>query len=158
MEKNCLMAKPMSGELSGQCLFTLAIITSLDFCGECLYYYHDKCLPFGASSSCRLFEAISTALEWIALNKLGCAVVVHILVYFLFINSTEEGCTRDLEAFLNMCANIGVPNAMDKTFPASTTMIFVGISLCGIHLEASSPVDKLHKCKELLSFSLSSGN
>ena len=57
------------------------------------HYYYDKCVPFGASSSCHLFEASSTALEWIALHKLGCAAVVHNLDDFLFINSSEEGCT-----------------------------------------------------------------
>ena len=53
--------------------------------------------------------------------------------------------------FLNMCTDIGIPIASDKTFPANTTMIFVGISLDTIHMEASLPADKLHKCKELLS-------
>ena len=114
------------------------------------FYYYDKCVPFGASSSCRLFEATSTALEWIAIHKLGCAAVVHILDDFLLINSTEEDCTRDLNAFLFMCSDIGIPMALDKTFPASTSMTFVGISLCTIRLEASLPLDKLNKCKQLL--------
>ena len=48
------------------------------------YYYYNKDVPFGASSSCHLFEAISTALEWIAINKLDCVAVVHILDVFLF--------------------------------------------------------------------------
>ena len=63
-------------------------------------FYYDKALPFGASSSCRLFEATSKALEWIAINILGCMAVVHILDDVLFLNSTEQGCIRDLNAFL----------------------------------------------------------
>lgn len=114
------------------------------------HYYYDKCVPFGTSSSCHLFEASSTALEWIALHKLGCAAVVHILDDFLFINSSEESCTKDLNAFLAMCHDIGIPVAFDKTFPASTSMTFGGISLCSIRLIASLPLDKLWKCKELL--------
>ena len=113
-------------------------------------YYYDKCVPFGASSSCRLFEATSTALEWIAMHKLGCSAVVHILDDFLFINATEEGCANDLKAFLSMCSDIGVPIAFDKTFSPNTTMTFVGISLCTVRLEASLPPDKLEKCKQLL--------
>ena len=84
------------------------------------------------------------------MHKLGCTAVVHILDDFLFINSTEEGCKRDLMVFLDMCADIGIPIASHKTFPANTTMIFVGISLDTIRIEASLPADKLHKCKELL--------
>ena len=33
-------------------------------------FYYDKCLAFGASSSCRICEQISSALEWIAIIKL----------------------------------------------------------------------------------------
>ena len=49
-------------------------------------YYYDKAVPFGASSSCGLFEATSKALEWIAITKLGCMAVGHILDDFLFLN------------------------------------------------------------------------
>ena len=29
-------------------------------------YFFDRCLPMGCSSSCAIFEAFSTALEWLA--------------------------------------------------------------------------------------------
>ena len=29
-------------------------------------FYYDKCMPMGCSSSCKTFEAFSTAIEWIA--------------------------------------------------------------------------------------------
>ena len=45
-------------------------------------YYFDKCLPMGASSSCKIFEGLSTALEWVAVNKLGIDKIVHILDVF----------------------------------------------------------------------------
>lgn len=51
------------------------------------YYYHDRSLPMGSSSSCKIFESFSTALEWIATNKFGCGVVIHILDDFLFCGS-----------------------------------------------------------------------
>ena len=34
-------------------------------------YYYDRCLPMGCSSSCAIFEAFSTALEWVAVHHLG---------------------------------------------------------------------------------------
>jgi hypothetical protein len=34
-------------------------------------FYFDKCLPFGASISCSLFEKISTALHWCTEQKTG---------------------------------------------------------------------------------------
>ena len=113
-------------------------------------FYFDLCLPFGARSACQLFEEVSTALEWIAVNKLGCQAVVHILDDFLFINTTKVGCSRDLAAFISMCTDVGIPIAEDKTFSANTFMSFVGISLCSLTMEASLPEDKLRQCQNML--------
>jgi hypothetical protein len=33
------------------------------------FYYYDKCLPMGASSSCQVFEKCSCALQWIMETK-----------------------------------------------------------------------------------------
>ena len=53
-------------------------------------YYYDRCLPMGCSSSCAIFEAFSTALEWIAINRLGASSVLHILDDFLFIAESSD--------------------------------------------------------------------
>ena len=60
-------------------------------------YYFDRCLPMGCSSSCAIFEAFSTALEWLALHRLGASGVLHILDDFLFIAESEEKCQADLQ-------------------------------------------------------------
>jgi len=77
-------------------------------------YYYDRCLPMGCSSSCAIFEAFSTALEWIAIHRLGASSILHILDDFLFIADTKEKCQLDLRTFLNMCQAIGVPIAGEK--------------------------------------------
>lgn len=55
-----------------------------------------------------------------------------------------------LQSLLQMCRAIGVPIAEEKTFPAHTTMTFVGISLDTLRMESSLPIDKLSKAKDLL--------
>ena len=40
----------------------------LGFCWEDSFNF-DKCLPMGTSSSCKIWESFSTALEWIAKSK-----------------------------------------------------------------------------------------
>ena len=55
-------------------------------------FYFDKCLPMGCSSSCNIFETFSTALEWIAMNKLNASAVIHILDDFIFIAPSKEKC------------------------------------------------------------------
>lgn len=41
--------------------------------------YFDRCLSMGGSSSCKIFEAVSSALQLIAEHKFGCSNMVHIL-------------------------------------------------------------------------------
>ena len=53
-------------------------------------YYFDHCLPMGCSSSCTIFEAFSTALEWLSLHKLKASAVLHILEDFLFVDPSAE--------------------------------------------------------------------
>lgn len=112
-------------------------------------YYFDRCLPMGCSSSCAIFEAFSTALEWLAINRLG-ASGVHILDDFLFIADSEDKCHADLTNFLGMCEYLGVPIAHEKTVGPDTTLQFAGITLDSVMQEARLPVDKLQKCRMLL--------
>jgi len=119
-------------------------------------YYYLKSLPMGSSISCSIFERFSTALEWIAQNKLGIAATVHILDDFLFINSSFSFCQGDLQRFQKMCTLLGVPLAPEKTVGPSTCLPFVGIELDTIQSEARLPPDKIEKCQEQISSMLNS--
>ena len=44
----------------------------------------------GCSSSCKTFEMFSTALEWIAQNKLHIPYILHLLDDFLIISPSNE--------------------------------------------------------------------
>ena len=113
-------------------------------------YFFDRCLPMGCSSSCAIFEAFSSSLEWLAKNFLGASGVLHILDDFLFIAKSESKCRSDLSKFLNLCDYLGVPIAHEKTEGPATTLQFAGITLDTIQMEARLPEDKLQKSRELL--------
>ena len=113
-------------------------------------YYFDRCLPMGCSFSCAIFEAFSTALEWLAMNRLGASGVLLILDDFLSIADSHDKCHADLTNFLSMCEYIGVPIAQEKTVGPATTLQFSGITLDSVLQEARLPVDKLQKCRMLL--------
>ena len=66
-------------------------------------FYFDVCLPMGLSSSCQVFEACSSSLEWISVHRFDASGVLHILDDILFIARTEEQCRTDLNNFLRMC-------------------------------------------------------
>jgi hypothetical protein len=42
-------------------------------------YYYDRCLPMGAASLCKTFEIFSTAIQWIAQQKLLIDSILHLL-------------------------------------------------------------------------------
>ena len=113
-------------------------------------YYMDAVLPMGCSSSCSIFEAFSTALEWIAMNKLGVTKVVHIIDDFLFLATSHAKCLHDMKAFMTLCEQLGVPLAPDKTVGPTTALQFLGITLDTVSMEARLPEDKLAQCRSLI--------
>ena len=112
--------------------------------------YYDKCMPMGCSSSCKTFETFSTAVEWIAQDKLGIANHIHLLEDFLLIQTIESQCSRSLGLFLELCDFLGIRMAPEKTFGPSTILTFAGVELDTIHCESRLPEDKLLKCKQLI--------
>lgn len=113
-------------------------------------YYYDTCLPMGSSSSCSIFEAFSTSLQWIATNKLKIPHIVHILDDFLFFGHDFKACQGHLDQFLNLCKVMGVPIKQEKTESARQVIVFMGLELDSITMEARLPQDKLSKLRSLL--------
>jgi len=113
-------------------------------------YYFDRCLAMGLSSSCAIFEAFSTALEWLSINHLGTCAVLHVLDDFLFIAQSKGQCEHDLDNFIWMCNYLGVPLAPEKTVGSATVLQFAGITLDSVRQEARLPEDKLLKCRAML--------
>jgi len=113
-------------------------------------YYFDRTLPMGLSSSCSIFEAVSSAPEWISVHQLRASSFLHILDDFLFIAPTKDQWNRDLANFVSLCEYLGVPLALEKTVWPDTVLQFAGIILDSIHMEARLPDEKLTKCRRTL--------
>ena len=106
-------------------------------------YYFDKCLPMGCSSSCRIFEAFSTALQWIATVKLHVSPMSHILDDFMFFGPPNSSqCATDLDKFMSLCKQLNVPIKQSKTVLPTTKIILHGIHVDTIQLTISLPQDK----------------
>lgn len=113
-------------------------------------YYMDATLSMGCSSSCKLFESFSTALEWIAMKKLGARKVIHVIDDFLFMAATYQKCLQDKGGFEAMCAEIGVPLAPEKACGPATTLDFLGITIDTIKQETRMPLDKINKARYMI--------
>ena len=102
-------------------------------------FYMDAVLPMGCSSSCSIFETFSSALEWVAKQKLGVTGMVHVVDDFLILSESFDKCASDMDAFISLCGKLGVPLAHSKTQGPSTTLPFLGIILDTVNLEARLP-------------------
>ena len=114
-------------------------------------YYHDRCMPMGCSSSCRTFETLSSALEWIAQKKLKIDHIIHLLDDFLILAPSQTLCQGQLQLFLDLCSYLGIPIAPEKTCGPATTLSFAGIELDSVSFEARLPLEKLQKCVAIVS-------
>lgn len=114
-------------------------------------YYYDRCMPMGFSSSCLTFETFSSAVEWIARQKLNIDHILHLLDDFLIVASSAKLCQDQLNQFLSLCSYLGIPMAPEKTCGPATTLLFAGIELDSICSEARLPLDKIHKSTLLIS-------
>ena len=134
--------------------FRIIPIRPMDYCLLGMrwrnFYYYDRCMPMGCSSSCKTFETLSTAMEWIAQNKLRINHIIHLLDDFLIIAKSESLCQDQLNLFLELCSYLGIPIAPEKICGPATTLSFAGIELDSVSFEARLPLDKIDKCLSLI--------
>ena len=115
------------------------------------FYYYDRCLPMGASSSCQIFERFSCALQWIMQHKYQAAGMSHIIDDFLFVGPPDsQKCLTDLSAFLQLCQRLGVPIKEEKTVLPTKVITIYGIEVDSNKLECRLPQDKIDKVKNAL--------
>ena len=87
----------------------------------------DKCLPMGCSKSCRLFESFSRFIEWVVVTRSGMSSIDHFWGDFIFMWSemTNE-CSKMMGVFSEVCEELGVPIAENKTLGPTTVLSFLG--------------------------------
>ena len=116
-----------------------------------IYYFVDKCLPFGASISCALFQRFSNALSHIVKVKSKGKENVNYLDDFLFVALLAALCNKQVDTFIQICNQIKFPVSIRKTFYASTTMVFLGLLIDTISQMVLIPADKIDKARILIS-------
>ena len=121
------------------------------------YYFVDKCLPFGASISCAIFQAISDAIAWIV--SVRCRKSnVNYLDDYLFAAALKAICDSQIRLFLQVCEDINFPVAMEKTYWGTTVLTFLGMLLDTERQLICIPVDKLVKACNWVEYFLSKKN
>ena len=119
-------------------------------------YFVEKCLSFGSSISCFHFQRFSDALKHIVEVKTGTTLrVTNYLDDFLFIGTSKRVCNALMRCFLDICEEIGVPVAPEKTVWATLELTFLGIDLDGKTHALKVPQDKKLKAINMLKLMIS---
>ena len=104
----------------------------------------------GCSASCKIFETLNDASQWIASCKLNIRDISHVLDDFLLLVRDKAVIQAQMNSFLFMCADIGIPNAPDKTLQPTQVITFLGLELDSVAMNVRLPVDKLNRCTALI--------
>ena len=101
-------------------------------------YYIDTCLPFGRRLAPFLFNQLSDAIHWILHQQYGVRHLLHYLDDFLTAGPpNSNACHQNLSYMLSLCNRTGAPIKIEKVEGPTTCLIFLGIVLDTIAMEAS---------------------
>ena len=112
------------------------------------YFFVDKCLPFGASISC-VFQAFSDSVAHIMKHRTG-KELVNYLDDFLFIALMAYLCSRQLQAFMELCKDIGFSVSLEKTCWPTTQLVFLGLLIDTVNQLILLPIEKIEAGKNMI--------
>ena len=113
------------------------------------YFFVDKCLSFGSSISCKIFQDFSDSVAWLVKFQTRKNLVNYLDDYF-FAALLAASCNQQINKFLEICEKIKFPVALDKTFWATTLLVFLGLLINTKTQTVSIPVDKIERAKDLV--------
>ena len=106
-------------------------------------------MPFGSAISCAHFQMLSDAIAFIMLKKTG-KEVVNYLDDFLFIALLRWLCDKNLQIFIDLCKEIGLPLSTEKTHWSNTVIIFLGMLIDTVNQMVSIPREKVLNATSLI--------
>ena len=122
------------------------------------YYFVDQCLPFGLASSCKIFEAFSSAFEWIIRQNITSLQILHYLDDFFSCKATKIACNYQVQVVHRVAQQLGIPIADDKTVWATTALTFLGLGVDSVNQRIYIPPVKLQRLLEKLAMIINGKN
>jgi len=102
---------------------------------------------FGSRSSPKIFDQLAIAVCWIATNNYRINNILHLLDDFLTIDSPNFDGDRTMAVVSLIFNRLKIPLAPHKTLGPTTQLVFLGITLDTVKMEASLPDDKLNRIR-----------
>lgn len=114
-----------------------------------IYYFYTR-LAFGCRPSPKIFDQFSQAICWIVKNNYGIECILHLLDYFLTIDSPNFPADRTMAILTMLFNKLNVPLAKNKTMGPDTVMEYLGMILDSHQMQARLPMDKTLRIREML--------
>ena len=114
-----------------------------------IYFFVDKCMPFGSSISCAIFQRFSNAVAHLVKFMTKQSLVNYLDDYF-FAALLAWLYDKQVNAFLKVCEEIRFPVALEKTFWSNPLMTFLGLLLDSERQIICIPLEKLEKACTML--------
>ena len=91
--------------------------------------YMNVCLPFGAGSSCAIFERIATIIEWIVKYHGKIPYLKHYLNDYIMLANSLTVLAQQIQKFTDIVVAIRMPLAEEKTLGPGPIIEFLGMVL-----------------------------
>ena len=113
-------------------------------------YYFDTCLPFGLSSSCKIWELFASHAHWLLHYELSIKQCVHYIDDYLLVSSSKQQGQLQLKAALKLFEQLGLPVALDKLEGPCTQLVFLGIQIDTQSMKMSLDETRINDLKLML--------
>ena len=90
-----------------------------------IYYFVDKCLTFGHTISCAIFQDISDVIPYLVQIRIS-AKLINYLDDYLFMATLWMVCNQQIQGFIDLCKEINMPVSSTKTFWAEEAITLLG--------------------------------
>ena len=121
------------------------------------YYFVDKCLPFGSSISCAIFQAFSDPVAFLVKVRTKRPLVNYLDDYF-FTAINKLLCDTQVRSFWDVCQEINFPVSLEKTEWASSCLTFLELLCDLVNQMVCIPVEKVSKALDMVEFFLNPKN
>ena len=114
-------------------------------------FYFELVLPFGLRSSGVRWELYAAALHHFFVHHLGIELVIHYVDDYLFVvPGLLPLAQRAMDGAVDLCDHLEIPLSLKKREGPTTCLIFLGIELDTIAMEARLGPERLADMKQLL--------
>ena len=113
-------------------------------------FYINCTLPFGAASSCAIFEKVACTLQWIITNETGRVLLSLFLNTFPLLELSHEDVCFFIMDFYRIMEQIRMPAAKEKTLGLTEMLKYLGLILNFVAQTVGIPEKKRLKCLNLV--------